>query len=520
MRAFFIPQESEGIPHMPRISTTSQIVLPDVYLLETENAPQISGVPVGVVGVVGTFQQGIPTAIYTITNYSSAVRRLGKSTADIGGPMALQNLIRQGAGDIRVVPVFGEGAAAATVTLYDDQATPGTLGTLTAAQMHPQRNAMVPLLGDGPNSWTVTVTQPSTPNGKFSLTIRAGSVTEQHPNLETETWVDTVNAASALVIAEAAEDPSTEAAAAGSFSFSGGASGALDTTDDLDTAIIGSVGEEGEATGIALFRTLAENEVNVIFAAEYSSEDVNAELADFANDNSAIALICAEAGQTVDQTLAAAEAISQDNVAFLDGWTTCYDGDLDTTRNCAPTALVAGMASRLGPQFSWGNKTIRDTLNLTVARTKSDMEELQQAGVMSLANKIPRGGFGTRNGIASDGSDLYVRRMRYFLEYSIEQHMGWAVEELQSTRPRDPLRQKVQQSIGTFLQGLAEPADQNLRAIDRFSVVCNSTNNPDSQVAQGRLSVDVAVRLLAAAKYIVISANISKTAITTTSTSQ
>jgi phage tail sheath protein FI len=103
--------------------------------------------------------------------------------------------------------------------------------------------------------------------------------------------------------------------------------------------------------------------------------------------------------------------------------------------------------------------------------------------------------------------------MRYYLEKSSVDSMGWAVDELQSTSANDSLRSNVKQTISTFLEGLV-----NDSVIDSYLVVCDKTNNPDDQIAVGKLHVTVKVRLLAAAQMIIITADISTSTITTSST--
>ena len=494
---------------MPLVTSFSGQILDDVYVLEVASPPTIQGVQVGIVGLVGLFQMGLPGAVYSISDYPTAVRKLGPSSASVGGPMAIQNLLRQNCGNIQVVPVFGAGAAAAAVTLYDAQATPGTLGTLTAAQANPQSGVMQQLLGNYPNNWTVSVTLPSTPNGTFNLTITAGSIVENYVAVTPANWASKVNAASAVAIVTQPATPSTNTAAAGNFAFTGGTTGTLTAGSATDTAIIGSVGSGGTTTGIATLATLPQNAINIVLAAEYSSATVNAALASLANTNDCIAVVCAPSGQTVSQTQVLAASVVQDNVCYADGWTTCYDADQGINRTCAPTALIAGMASQLPPQNSWGNQSISGTQGLVVPRSRADMTTLQQSNVLCLCNQIPRGGFGTRSGIASNGSDLYVRRMRYFLEFSILNAMGWAVDALQTQSATDLLRQQVVQVIGTFLTNLAA---SNPPAIANYQVTCNTAINTPTSIAAGQLNVSVVVQLLAAAKQIFISANISPSA--------
>lgn len=496
---------------MPIVSFLVGPQLPDVYVQEIASPPTIIGQPVGTVALVGTFQQGIPGCIYSISDYQTAVRLLGPSSASVGGPMALQNLLRQKCGNIQAVPVFGSGAAAASVTLLDAQTTPGTLGTITAAQQNPQSGSMAQMFGNYPNNWTVTVSQPSTPNGTFNLTINAGTVTERYQGVTPANWAATVNAASQVAIVTQPSTPSSNVAAAGAFSLTGGACGTLTAGSATDTAIVGSVGGGGAATGLALLGTLAPNSIQFVLAAEYSSATVNAALAGLANSILCIAIVCGPSAQTVSQ-LQALQVYAQDNVVYVDNWTTCYDADQGANRLCAPNALLAGMVSQQGPNQDFGNKQISSTLGLPVQRSRNDMLTLQESGILSLANVIPRGGFGSRNGIASNGSGAYIRRMRYFLEFSIMNAMGWAVGQPQTINANDPLRAQVAQVISTFLNGLASPLNAANQIIAGFSVVCDTTNNSAAQIQANLLNVNVTVQLQAPANVILISANISPTA--------
>lgn len=501
---------------MPIVQSFSGQVLDDVYILEVASPPTIQGVQVGIVGLVGTFQQGISGAVYTVNDYPTAVRMLGRSSSEVGGPIAIQNLLRQNAGSIRVTPVFGSGATAASINLYDDQATPGLVGTLTAAQPHPQSGEITELLGTGPNSWTVSIDWKGDASFNIKVSDASGSISEAYSGLTLSNWVSTVNSLSTAVIASQPATPSINRPASGSYSFGGGSIGNL-SGGAFDTAIVGTSNGSG-STGIARLAAFAPGTINFALAAEAYSSTVNDSLVALAASNDCIAVVCANKGLSVAQVVSAKGSVSEDNVVFVDGWTYCYDADLAANRLCAPTSLVAGMASQLSPQSAFGNKPILRTLGLQVSRSREELSTLQTAGVLCLSNTIPAGGFGTRSGIATDGTEAYVRRMRYFLEYSVMNSMGWAVDALQGTSPNDPLRASVKQALDRFLSGLAYPVDPTQRAIDSFVVTCNTTNNPPESVAAGILNVSVVVRLLAAAKQVRIACNISTSAITTTST--
>jgi len=95
--------------------------------------------------------------------------------------------------------------------------------------------------------------------------------------------------------------------------------------------------------------------------------------------------------------------------------------------------------------------------------------------------------------------------------------MGWAVDEMQSTDKNDPLRSKIKSSIETILSTQAKPLDSSNIMIDSYLVVCDLSNNTTDQIAAGKLSVTVKIKLLGAAKQITINADISQGTITTSS---
>lgn len=492
---------------MPIVTSMSGQILDDVYIIETQPPLSIQGISTGIIKMAGTFTKGIPGAVYTISDYPTAVRLLGASTLSVDGPLCLQALIKQSAGGIQVVPVFGSTAASASVTLQDSQTTPGNVLTLTAAQVHPQTGVTTALLGNDANNMVATVS--SSGSGSFNLTIQYGSTVENYNNLTLANMVATINAASNIAIASLPASPSSNLPKNGSFSFTGGTNG---TPADAD--FIGTVNSNGARTGLKALETIIGN---LVFIANQSSTAINSALAAHGTSFNCIPAICAPINSSVTVTTTAKGSISQDNVAFCDGWRTMNDADLGVVRNVAPTAFILGMASQLSPQQSWGNKSIYGTLASVTPRTNSDLATLQQAGIMCISDNIPRGGVGTRSGVASDGSDIYVRAMRYFEELSVMSAMGWAVDEMQSSSANDPLRRKIKSSIETFLSNQATPLDPNNKLIDSYLVVCDLSNNTVQSIAAGQLNVTVIIRLLGVAKQIIINANISQSAITTTS---
>ncbi|MHB1651668.1 MAG: hypothetical protein ACYCVD_04215 [Desulfitobacteriaceae bacterium] len=492
---------------MPIVTSMQGQVLDNVYTIETKSPPNIQGLQVGIVKMAGTFNKGILGAVYTINDYASAVRLLGPSTAGVDGPINLQALINQKCGGIQVVPVFGTTAASASVTIQDTVTpTAGNDLVLTAAQVHPQTGVMTVIKGTDANNMVATIANSS--GTTFDLTIQYGNVVETYKALTLANMVATINATSKIAIASLPGTPSAVLPKVGTFSFTGGTNG---TPADAD--FVGAIDGSGNRTGLKSLEPIVGN---LVFVANQNSTTINAAVAAHATSFNCIGLVCTAISSTVTATTAA-NTYLQDNVAFLDGWRTMNDADTVTVRNIAPMALVAGMVSQKAVYKSWGNKSIAGTIASVTPRNDSDLATLQQDGVLCVADNIPRGGVGTRSGVASDGSDLVTRQMRYFLELSIQTAIGWAVGEMQSTDPKDPLRKKIKGSIDAFLSPMANPIDINQKSIDSFLTICDLSNNPLDQIALGKLSVNTKVKLLATAKQIIVNADISQGTITTSS---
>jgi|GEM_PF-6650403 len=485
---------------MPIVSSTSGQILDDVYIIETQSPPNIQGVVTGIVKMVGDFTRGIPGAVYTISDYNTAVRNLGPSTLSVNGPLNIQALIKQYAGGLQITPVFGTTATPAEYTLEDVSA--GKVLTLEAAQVHPQTGLTTAILGSDANNMTVTVAV----NGSaFNLTIYdpRTNTSETYTGLTDSTAVATINAASKIVIASLPTSPSSLLPVTGTFSFSGGGNGTPGDSDFIGTT----------NTGLMALNAVVGN---MVFVANQYSPAINAALAVHGNTYDCIPLTCLAPGAAVSATVTG-NANLQDNMAYCDGWRTMYDTDTGTNRNIAPTSLVAGMAAQLAWYKSWGNKSIYGTLAAVTPRSPVDLATLQAAGVLCVADNIPRGGVGTRSGVAANGGDLYVRRSRYFLENSAVSSMGWAVDEMQSSLPTDSLRKDVKGSLDAFLTPLANPSDPANKQIDSFLVICDTSNNTPTTVAAGSLVVNYKVRLLGSAKQISVFADISTSTVTTSS---
>jgi hypothetical protein len=142
--------------------------------------------------------------------------------------------------------------------------------------------------------------------------------------------------------------------------------------------------------------------------------------------------------------------------------------------------VCAGKWATLGPEQSPGNKPVYLVLGTErnspqVGNTPysiSDIAQLENAGIVTITNPIPRGRvFGMRHGQSSSLMSVTAPaeywRMTMYLARSAASIMGQYVDELQSQHDDDPLRAGFKLQSNNFL-GLLEGFGQ----IDNYLVTC------------------------------------------------
>lgn len=185
---------------MPVVQNAGPETLDDVYVILTNPPQALQGVNTSAVGLVGTCTRGIPGAVYNFGSYPQATQSIGRSTLNVNGPIAIQNLVRQKCGDIYFVPVFGTGAAAALLTLEDSSSDPVLI--LTYGDQNPQSGNLQTSFGTYGNNATATITA-GTSGSTFDITVSSpdGRRTDTFTGLTPANAVATINATAKVAIA-------------------------------------------------------------------------------------------------------------------------------------------------------------------------------------------------------------------------------------------------------------------------------------------------------------------------------
>lgn len=200
-------------------------------------------------------------------------------------------------------------------------------------------------------------------------------------------------------------------------------------------------------------------------------------------------------GLTVAAAVTAANTtgVADPSMLFAKDWIYFFDSINGVQRLVPSPPVIGGLWATLGPQQSPGNKAV----NLVIGTERfspqigstpynvSDIGMLEQAGILTITNPIPRGRvFGIRHGQSSSlqaaTKPAEYWRMTMYIARSASAFIGQYVDEEQSQSPADPLRAAFSLQSNQFLNSL-EAANQ----IDDFLVTCAFSSNPTAQPGLG-----------------------------------
>lgn len=181
-----------------------------------------------------------------------------------------------------------------------------------------------------------------------------------------------------------------------------------------------------------------------------------------------------------------------------------------TARYIPSSGHVAGTWARTDTQRGVykapANVAILGITGLEFSLTNQTQAPLNDVGINCVRTFPGQGSlvWGARTRAAQDPSDLdfrYVNVRRYvnFLDDSITQSTRWAVFEPNNAE----LQAKVAAAVSSFLlDQWRTGALVGATAPEAFNVVCDSTNNPPTSMAQGNLYCDVGVALTRPAEFV------------------
>ena len=483
---------------------TTALVVPDLYvqIVPPQNLV-LNGVPTNVLGVVGTASWGPvnqPATVATMADYARTFGPVMARKYDMGTQVA--TAVQQGAGNFRCVRVTDGTDVAATYAMFF---TAGSYPLeLTARYTGTLGNSISVMLGAGSQlgTWRLTLAIPGLTPELFD-NIAAPSAAVFWTNLASaiNTGCSALRGPSQLVVATVGTATSTAPQALSNQTLLGGTDGA---TDVSSATLIGV--DTIPRTGLYALRAQGCSLGLLADADDPTQFTVQAE---FALSEGLYMIATGPSGDTIATAVAAKQAAGLDcyGVKLMFGdWVYWNDQTNASIRLVSPQGFAAGRLGNLSPEQSSLNKQLYGVIGTqksgtpgsgqTNSYSSAELAQLLGNGIDVIANPQPAGSFwGVRGGHnsssnAATNGDNYTRLTNYIAS-TLAAGMGLFVGQVITAT----LFQQIRATQLSFLQnllsqGILGSTDGSLP----FSVVCDTSNNPNSRTSLGYVQSDAQIQ--------------------------
>lgn len=474
-----------------QVQTTGQIV-PNLFVtIQQPSQVALNGVSTQRVGIVGTASWGevnTPVTVSGISGYRTAFGEKQSGSTDMGVAVSICQL--QGTNDFRCV----------RVTDGTDTAATGTLSgvTFTAA-----------CTGTSGNALTVALSQVGTSSNWQLVTSHAVLGSRSYTGASWAALQSAVSADGSAVVAVTLPT-TTPVLAAGTVTLSGGTDGGAPTAAQF----VGSDGSDAR-TGMYALRNQG---CAIGFIHGLTDVTLASTIGTFAEGEGVYMIATGPSGDTIANAISMSASAGYESygLKMMHGDWLYYTDDTLGTVLVSPQSFVAGELSVLAPNESSLNKQISGIVGSQKAGlvstgssktySSAELTELFEAGIDAVCNPAPggsywavRGGYNaSQNDLESD--DSYTRLTNYIAE-SLADGMGAYIgEPINSTLFGD-----VRASILGLLSDMRGSGYlDNTGTTVPYTVVCDTSNNPQSRTALGYLQADVQVQYMGIAKFFYI----------------
>ncbi len=483
---------------------TTALVVPDLYvqIVPPQNLV-LNGVPTNVLGVVGTASWGPvnqPVIFSTMADYASSFGPVMARKYDMGTQVAAA--VQQGASNFRGVRVTDGTDTAATYALF----YAGTTFPLELIARHTGTlgNSIGIVLAAGSQfgTWRLTLTLPGLTPEVFD------NVAAPNP---AAFWVNLANAInngtsalrgpSRLVVASLGTASSTAPQALSNQSLFGGTDGATTITaatlvgvDALPRSGMYALRGQGCSLGL-----LADADDTTQYTVQAS----------FALSEGLYMIATGPSGDTTANAVATKQAAGLDSygVKLMFGdWVYWNDQVNGIVRLISPQGFAAGRLANLSPEQSSLNKQLYGVIGTqksgapgsgqTNTFSSAELAVLLGNGIDVIANPQPggsywgvRGGHNSSSNAATNG-DNYTRLTNY-LASTLAAGLGLYVGQVINANLFRNIRATQLAFLQNLLsQGILGSTDGALP----FSVICDTSNNPNSRTSLGYVQSDAQVQ--------------------------
>lgn len=430
------------------------------------------------IGIVGTFERGpvnVPTTIGDDTQFRKAFGNDG----DYTGPKTVAGCFANGANDLRIVRIVGEGAKAAELALKDADDADSMIIKATS-------------VGNWGNALTATVS--ANADNTVNILVTDGDSADIFKNVALDKLPPKKNLAVLTKAEGAAKLPADVSAAA----LVGGSDGAAVTDADY----IGEITPGGKRSGL---KALEPIQCGVGVCAQQYSEQIHSALISWAQncdieEGLRIPILNTKPGVGVDEAVVQTVKLAPDNGRgiFVYPWVT-PETSADDETFVAPDGYYAGRLAALNPCQSPSNKPILGIRQTENNYTYAEVKVLTQARI-SPVTLVNGRGFRIRNGVtlSSDAAwgQTNIRRQQDKMEMELYNGLQWAISENHD--------EKLWNSIATQCDAYLR-TQQNLGFIMGYlPTLCNKETNPDENIIARILTFIIRWKPLYAADYLVM----------------
>ena len=483
---------------------TTALVVPDLYvqIVPPQNLV-LNGVPTDIVGVVGTASWGPvnqPVTIGSMADYAGNFGSVMPRKFDMGTQVAIA--VQQGAANFRCVRVTDGTDTAASYALF--YAAGGYPLQLTACYTGVFGNGISVILSAGSqaSTWRLTLSVPGLTPEVFD-NIQAPSAPAFWANLVTaiNTGLTALRGPSQLVVASLGTGTSTAPQGLSGQTLFGGSDGAGSVTaatligqDILPRT--GLYALRGQGCGLGLLADADD-------PTQLSSQ------ASFALSEGLYMIATGPSGDTIATAVLTKQAAGLDSygVKLMFGdWLYWNDQANGVIRLVSPQGFTAGRLANLSPEQSSLNKPLYGVVGSqksgtpnsgqTTSYSSAELGQLLGNGIDVISNPQPGGSFwGVRGGHnsssnAATNGDNYTRLTNYLAE-TLSAGMGQYVGQVINAT----LFQRIRATQLSYLQNLlSQGILGSTHGSLPFSVICDSSNNPNSRTSLGYVQSDAQVQ--------------------------
>lgn len=454
----------------------------------------LNGVPTNGIDVVGTASFGPTNQPTTFGSYAEGTTVFGNmQAAKYDGMTVVAAAGLNGGTAFNFVRITDGTDTAATTDATVSNAVAATLSAKYTGSLGNQITVNL-VTGGRANTLTATVSAP-------------GMTSELYPNLSTSAfWTNLANAVNlgsgvlrgpSLLLSITNANASVAAPAApASYTLSGGTNGA----NTINASVL--VGAQ-TVPAKGMYAT-AQTTGQILVLADCDDSTVWTTVAAFAEQNYKTTILTGPAGDTVSAAITrkSSAGLNSNRTVLLHGdWVSFDDTVNGLVRKISPQGFYAGMRANLLPSASTLNKVLNGIVTTERLASGSpystaETDQLFANGIDLITNPIPRGAaFGVRGGytttsIESENFDSWSTLSNY-LAATLQSGTGLYV----GGYINNDTYQNVTATLTYFLDGLVNAGILFLNSDGSlpFTVVCNASNNPQSQTALGYLVADVAV---------------------------